>query len=43
MPGQMTEQIIGAAMEAHRVLEPGLMEQFYKEPVCQTGAKKHSL
>jgi len=33
MPGQdeLTERIIGAAIEVHRVLGPGLLESIYEE------------
>jgi GxxExxY protein len=30
----LTEQIIGAAIEVHRVLGPGLLESAYEECVC---------
>jgi GxxExxY protein len=31
---EITEQIIGAAIEAHRVLGPGLLESAYEECLC---------
>ena len=31
MGDQLTEQIIGAAIEVHRLLGPGLLESFYEE------------
>jgi len=31
---EITEQIIGAAIEVHRVLGPGLLESTYEECVC---------
>jgi GxxExxY protein len=31
---EITEQIIGAAIEVHRVLGPGLLESAYEECVC---------
>ena len=30
----MSEQILGAAIEVHRVLEPGLLESAYEECLC---------
>ena len=30
----LTEKIIGAAIEVHRVLEPGLLESAYEECLC---------
>jgi GxxExxY protein len=32
---KITEQIIGAAIEAHKVLGPGLMESAYEECLCR--------
>jgi GxxExxY protein len=32
--GDVTEQIIGAAIEVHKVLSPGLMESIYEEALC---------
>ena len=31
---QLTEQIIGAAIEVHRVLGPGLLESAYEQCLC---------
>ena len=31
---EITEQIIGAAIEVHRVLGPGLLESAYEECLC---------
>ena len=30
----LTEQIISAAIEAHRILRPGLLESIYEEALC---------
>lgn len=32
---KMTEQIIGAAIEVHKALGPGLLESAYEECLCQ--------
>ena len=34
MADDFTEQIIGAAIEVHRILGPGLLESIYEEAVC---------
>ena len=34
MGDTLTEQIIGAAIEVHRVLGPGLLESIYEEALC---------
>jgi GxxExxY protein len=33
--GELTEGIIGAAIEVHRVLGPGLLESAYEECLCR--------
>ena len=34
MSDAMTETIIGAAIEVHRILGPGLLESIYEESLC---------
>ena len=34
MGDDLTEKIIGAAIEVHRVLGPGLLESIYEEALC---------
>jgi GxxExxY protein len=34
MGDALTEQIIGAAIEVHRILGPGLLESIYEEALC---------
>lgn len=34
MPDELTEKIIGAAIEVHRHLGPGLLEAIYEEALC---------
>ena len=34
MKDQLTEKIIGSAIEVHRILGPGLLESVYEEALC---------
>ena len=34
MPDPITEKIIGAAIEVHKALGPGLLESIYEEALC---------
>jgi len=34
MDDPLTEKIIGAAIEVHRILGPGLLESIYEEALC---------
>ena len=34
MPDPLTERIIGAAIEVHKILGPGLLEGIYEEALC---------
>ena len=35
MKDELTEKIIGCALEVHKVLGPGLLESLYEEALCQ--------
>ena len=34
MADELTEKIVGAAIEVHRILGPGLLESIYEEALC---------
>ncbi len=34
MGDNVTKEIIGAAIEVHRILGPGLLESIYEEALC---------
>ena len=38
---ELTESIIGAAIEAHKVLGPGLLEAIYAKSLNKVRGKKH--
>ena len=40
MPDPLTEQIIAAAIEVHRILGPGLLESIYEEALCYELAQR---
>ena len=35
LPGEVTEAVIGAAIEVHRLLGPGLLEAIYEDCLCE--------
>ena len=41
MPDELTELIIGAAIEVHRLLGPGLLESIYEEALCHEFGLRH--
>lgn len=41
MADDLTEQIIGAAIEVHRLLGPGLLESIYEEALCHEFDLRH--
>lgn len=34
MADELTEKVIGAAIEVHRILGPGLLERIYRDALC---------
>jgi GxxExxY protein len=41
MADEYTEQIIGSAIEVHRILGPGLLEAIYEEALCHEFALRN--
>jgi len=41
MSDDLTERIIGAAIEVHRLLGPGLLESIYEEALCVEFGLRH--
>lgn len=41
MADDLTEQIIGATVEVHRLLGPGLLESIYEEAICHEFDLRH--
>lgn len=41
MADELTEKIIGAAVEVHRTLGPGLLESIYEEALCYELTLQH--
>lgn len=41
MTDELTEKIVGAAIEVHRTLGPGLLESIYEEALCHELSLRH--